>query len=126
MYQQNDDNGANNVYQSEKEQKWDKMYSRLMEMGFEHNAAKKAAILFPDDLNSAITKAQNIVTEIESVNNFLKKGLQEQNMNLLSIGVNKAQDMSYTDNDLYRKAYKFYNGYFTFYSGIQAKYSYCT
>ena len=45
--QKNDNN--NNIYRSEKEEK---MYLKLSQMGFEHNAAKNAAMLFPDDIDS--------------------------------------------------------------------------
>ena len=53
--------------------------------------------------NGLVTKAESTIIEMESINNYLIKGSNEKNMNLLSIGINKAQDISYVNNELYKK-----------------------
>eukprot|EP01084_Bolivina_argentea_P241482 405393_1 len=64
--------------------------------------------------NSLVIRAKELIIEMESINNYLNRGLNEKNMNLLSIGINKCDDIGYVNHELFKTAHLFYTQYGTF------------
>ena len=64
--------------------------------------------------NALVVRAKEVLSEMEAINNYLRQGLAEKNLNLLSIGINRAEDIAYTQNELFATAHLFYTKYGTF------------
>jgi len=67
-----------------------------------------------DKYHGLVTAAQKLKSEMEHIDSYLLNGLVEKNMHLLSIGVNKAQDIGYVHHEVFRDAHTFYTQYATF------------